>query len=350
VKSHVVSSQPPLKPSVDEACPICRSAETAACFSGRDRLFGLAQGQFQLLRCLSCKCMFLHPFPEDAALASFYPQKYWVSEESTEQKGWVQLFQRFEKAYREFVVADHVRFLDQSARKNHARKNHARENRAQGKSLLDIGCGSGTFLHVAQSHGFFPHGMDMSPQAVEIAKKQYGFTVRQGEIGSRIWDDCRFDFITMFHVLEHLTDPRLALEYAADLLQPRGILIIQVPNISSIQARLFGKLWYGLDVPRHVINFTPKALKFLLQETGFEFRLTSRFSLRDNPASIASSLVPWLDPIRRKVRSVNAHPAFNGAMETAYFALYLLALPAAYLESICGFGGTIWACARRRKS
>ena len=153
----------------------------------------------------------------------------------------------------------------------------------------------------------------------------------------------------MFHVLEHLTDPRLGLEYAAELLQPEGILIIQVPNVSSMQARLFGNSWYGLDVPRHVINYTPKALGFLLRGIGFEFRLIPRFSLRVNPASIASSLVPWLDPIGRKGRQLNSHPVLTGAMEAAYFALVLLALPAAYLESACGRGGTIWACAWKKQ-
>jgi SAM-dependent methyltransferase len=336
VKSNGASSQPAFESSLNRACPVCRTAKAAACASGRDRLFGFARGQFSLFRCLSCGSVFQSPFPEEDALTGFYPQEYWWSEESATPKGLAGLLRRFERLYREFVVKDHVSFLDRCAR----------ENKMQGKSLLDIGCGSGTFLHIAQNRGFIPHGMDMSSQAVEIIKKQYGYNVRQGEIGKPLWDAHSFDFITMFHVLEHLTNPRNALQYAAALLQPKGMLIIQVPNISSIQARLFGRFWYGLDVPRHVINFTPRALGNLLDQTGFEFRITSRFSLRDNPASIASSLIPWLDPIRRKVRGKNAHPAFNGILEAAYFALYLGAIPAAFLESAFGFGGTIWACAR----
>jgi len=292
-----------------------------------------------LFRCISCGCIFQHPFPDPAALAGFYPQQYWWGEELKSAGRWALLFRKLEKAYREFVVADHVRFLDRCAR------SQATEDR----SLLDIGCGSGTFLHVAQSRGFTPHGMDSSPQAVRVAQNQYSFDVRRGEIGEEIWTDKRFNYITMFHVLEHLTDPRMGLKYAGELLQLNGMLIIQVPNVRSMQARIFGRSWYGLDVPRHVINFSPEALSILLQDTGFEFRLISRFSLRDNPASIASSLVPWLDPIRRKGRGLKPHPILDGAMEAAYFALFLLALPAAYLESACGAGGTIWACAWRRK-
>ena len=339
MKSRIAHSLPPDKPSADTPCPICSNRKAIECSRGRDRLFGLAQGAFPLFRCISCGCIFQHPFPDRDTLAGFYPQQYWWGEESKNADRWDRLFQKLEKAYREFVVADHVRFLERFGR------SHAPE----GGKLLDIGCGSGTFLHVAQSRGFTPHGMDSSPQAVKVAHSQYSFDVRRGEIGEGIWAEQRFDFITMFHVLEHLTDPRMGLKYAGKLLQPNGMLIIQVPNVGSIQARVFGRSWYGLDVPRHVINYSPRALGILLQDMGFEYRLMSRFSLRDNPASIASSLVPWLDPIRLKGRRLHPHPIFNGAMEAAYFALFLLALPAAYLESACGAGGTIWACAWRRK-
>ncbi len=320
------------------ACPICHTPGAVAGSPGRDRLFELAPGNFPLFRCTSCGCVFQHPLPEASTLEKFYPQEYWWSEEQKRPSLPSRLFLKLEKIYREFVVADHVRYLDSCAGKS----------LTDGKLLLDIGCGSGTFLHVAQSRGFVPHGMDISAQAVEIANRQYGFPARQGEIGKNVWNGQQFDFVTMFHVLEHHPDPRLAVKFAGALLKPGGMLIIQVPNISSLQARLFGNFWYGLDVPRHVINYTPEALGFLLRDMGFEFRLAPRFSLRDNPASIASSLVPWLDPIRRKGRRSDSNPIYSGVLELAYFGLLLLALPASYLESACGSGGTLWACAWRR--
>jgi len=321
------------------ACPICLEPHAIAGSPGRDRLFKLAQGFFPLFRCVACGCIFQHPFPEDRALAQFYPQKYWWAEGEKQERGLARWLRRLEKVYREFVVADHVRFLDSCALKN---------NR-EGKQLLDIGCGGGTFLHVAQSHGFIPHGMDQSAEAVDIASRQYGYPVRQGEIGSRIWEERRFDFVTMFHVLEHLSNPRQGLKFAGDLLRPGGVLIVQVPNAASVQARLFGNRWHGLDVPRHVINYTPRSLGFLLRDMGFEYSLIPRFSLRDNPASIASSLAAWLDPIGRKALRRRANPLFNGVLEIAYLGVFLLALPPAFLESAFGFGGTLWACARKKE-
>jgi 2-polyprenyl-3-methyl-5-hydroxy-6-metoxy-1,4-benzoquinol methylase len=256
LRSYVVPSRSLNGSRKAVVCPVCYTAGSAPYTIGRDRLFGLARETFALYRCRLCGCVFQHPLPEDWALAEFYPQEYWWNEAHSEN-GIARLFRRLERSYREFVVADHVRFLDFCAR----------GNRNSGKLLLDIGCGSGTFLHVARSHGFVPHGMDASARAVEIARKLYGLPVRQGEIGSKIWGDNQFDFITMFHILEHLPDPRRALRYAGGLLKPGGTLIIQVPNVSSIQARVFRSLWVGLDVPRHVINFTPNALGILLRET-----------------------------------------------------------------------------------
>jgi SAM-dependent methyltransferase len=231
---------------------------------------------------------------------------------------------------------DHVRFLERCAGRT----------RAGERLLLDIGCGSGLFLHLARKRGFVPHGMDVSVAAAQLAQSLYGIQVRQGAIGDRIWSDGYFDFVTLFHVLEHLPEPRAALQYVRKLLKPDGNLILQVPNVESLQARLFGSRWYGLDVPRHLINFTPRSLDLLLREAGFEVRRRARFSLRDNPASIASSLIPELDPVGRAARHAESPTVPRAILDFAYLGLVTLCLPPALLESGIGHGGTIWVHAR----
>jgi SAM-dependent methyltransferase len=244
---------------------------------------------------------------------------------------------RLERAYREFVALDHVRFL------------RACVPPSAGKArLLDIGCGSGTFLHLARKYGYDCHGMDVSVQAVAEAQRQYGLDVRQGTIGSELWESGSFDGVSMFHVLEHLIDARQALEYAGRLLKPGGTLIVQVPNAASIQAGIFGRRWFGLDVPRHLVNFTPAALTFLLHETGFRGRVESRFSLRDNPAALASSLAMGLDPIGRRGRGRKCSFFSNAVSEFLYLGLFAACLAPAWLESAIGRGATIWACAQKR--
>lgn len=318
-------------------CPVCRSGNAVPYAIGRDRFFRTAPGSFPLHRCADCGCIYQCPLPSASSLAGWYPVTYWWSAESSMPSAVIRLLLRLEGRYREFVTAGHVRFLQRCAR-----------NAGTGsRTLLDIGCGNGTFLYLAQKNGFQAHGMDASPQAVQVACRQYGLLVRRGVLGEEVWPGHRFDFVTMFHVLEHVPDPRRALGYAGTLLQPGGRLLIQVPNVGSIQARLFRERWYGLDVPRHVINYSPEGLARLLGETGWRICERARFSLRDNPASLASSLVPGLDPLGRKARMRKSPPAVEAALETTYLGVFLLSLPPTWLESILGYGGTIWVAVER---
>jgi 2-polyprenyl-3-methyl-5-hydroxy-6-metoxy-1,4-benzoquinol methylase len=273
--------------------------------------------------------------PADEKLAGYYPKDYWWSVEPA-KRGFAQRLQLLEHAYRDFVIRDHVRFLLRCADSHKPRRG----------ALLDIGCGSGSFLSAAASHGFTCFGMDLSPQAVQAAGKP-GIEVRQGSVGSEIWGDRRFAFITLFHVLEHLTSPGAALLYVDRLLAPGGSVIIQVPNVSSLQAHVFAGRWYGLDVPRHLINFTPAALERILAAAGFEIVARAAFSLRDNPASIASSIFPSLDPIGRRGRRLRNGPIFSALLEFLYFGAFLFSIPPAFVESVLGRGGTVWVHVRR---
>ena len=317
----------------EPACPICSFGGAAFFARGFDRLFGLARGSFRLFQCTSCGCVFQHPAPDEATIAGFYPDSYWWEEQRQGESLVESALRRLERRYREFVAMDHVRFLLRCAR----------QARSSGRMLLDVGCGSGTFLHLARKHGFEARGMDLSPQAVRVAQSQYGLYVRQGSMNSDAWQGCRFDFITMFHVLEHLADPGRALSFAAAHLKPEGKLIVQVPNLHSLQARLFGARWYGLDVPRHIVNFSPAGLRRLLANGGFAGETVARFSLRDNPAALASSLVPGLDPIGRRGRRQQGRPFSEAAAELIYFGFVLAAFPFAVLESALGLGATLWA-------
>ena len=104
--------------------------------------------------------------------------------------------------------------------------------------------------------------------------------------------------LTMFHVVEHLPDPVSYLKSARELLAPDGRLIIQVPNASCWQFMLFGSHWNGVDVPRHLMDYRERDLERLLDQCGFDIVRRKHFSLRDNPAGLASSLAPGLVPWR----------------------------------------------------
>ena len=152
----------------------------------------------------------------------------------------------------------------------------------------------------------------------------------------------------MFHVMEHLYDPRAYLAAARELLAPDGRLVVQVPNAASWQARLLGRAWNGADIPRHLTDFRGRDLEKMMEGAGFEVLRRKYFSLRDNPAGLASSLAPSLDPMARRVRRVPESGGARLLKDLAYFALVVASLPFALVEAACGAGSTVMIEARKR--
>lgn len=129
--------------------------------------------------------------------------------------------------------------------------------------LLDIGCGDGSFLREAQSHGWSPTGTELGGNPARTLEGDIPLfaEVREAARGQR------FDAVTMWHSLEHFRDVRAAIADARQALRPGGTLIVAVPDAGGLQARLFGPQWFHLDVPRHLFHFTQAALtRLLVQE------------------------------------------------------------------------------------
>ena len=135
---------------------------------------------------------------------------------------------------------------------------------------------------------------------------------------------------------------------ARELLRPDGRLILQVPNAACWQFLLFGERWNGIDVPRHLIDFRLSDIDSLLDHCGFEVLRHKHFSLRDNPAGMATSLAPWLDPMARRLRHVEETPRQRLWKDLLYVALVCASLPFTLLEAACRAGSTIMVEARKK--
>jgi SAM-dependent methyltransferase len=135
--------------------------------------------------------------------------------------------------------------------------------------LLDVGSGRGRFLAAAKAAGWDVVGIELEPSLAEGSASNLGVPVVVGDAVTATVHG-PFDVITMWHVLEHLPEPRAALDRAASLLRPGGTLIVSVPNSDSLQARLFRDHWLHLDVPRHVWHFTPDSVSRLVALAGLE--------------------------------------------------------------------------------
>jgi SAM-dependent methyltransferase len=132
---------------------------------------------------------------------------------------------------------------------------------------LDVGCGSGGSLGVAKALGWKVSGIEMDKAA---AAKALRFTekIHVGDILSALFPGGGFDLVTAFHVLEHVPDPIAVVRRMLDWLAPDGQLIIEVPNAGGLGASLFGKAWSGLELPRHLAQFTPQSLASAVERAG----------------------------------------------------------------------------------
>ncbi|HXJ98952.1 MAG TPA: class I SAM-dependent methyltransferase [Gelidibacter sp.] len=133
---------------------------------------------------------------------------------------------------------------------------------SNGKTLLDIGCGTGDFLQVAHSSGWQISGIEPNEQARDLANKKVDNVVFDTEQLSK-FESYSFDVITLWHVLEHLPNVEEHFSIFKKLLKPNGVLIIAVPNYKSYDAQLYKEFWAAYDVPRHLWHFSQASIKRL---------------------------------------------------------------------------------------
>ena len=311
------------------ACLLCGSGSAAPLFRASDRLYHTTQKEFSIVRCGECGLMRMDPAPAPEELPQYYPANYWFAPDTSAAS-------RMEETYRRLVLRDHVRFVEQAMRHTKARG-----------PLLDVGCGGGLFLGMMRERGFRVLGLDNSREAASIAWKRQQAPSVCAMLEKAPFGAGSVAGLTMFHVLEHLYDPREYLKAAHYLLAPDGRLVVQVPNAACWQFRLLGQAWNGVDVPRHLFDFRARDVEKLVESCGFQVVRKKFFSLRDNPAGLASSLAPALDPMARRVRGMAESGAGRLVKDLIYLALVAGSTPFTMLEAAFGAGSTVMIEARR---
>ncbi|MBL8729633.1 MAG: class I SAM-dependent methyltransferase [Planctomycetes bacterium] len=299
-----------------------------------DHLFRTTDERFDLQACDGCGTVFIEPVPTLEQQAGYYPDDYWLGPAEggrpTAPSGLLE-------AYRRLVLRDHVRFVRRALA--------AQRARGMTPTVLDVGCGDGSFLAALGEADSC--GMDVSLPALRAVRAR-GLRAVRG-----IATDCplrpgSFTLVTAFHFLEHVRAAQTILAAMRDLLAPGGEIVLQVPNIRSWQARLLGRHWSGLDVPRHLVDYSDRTLIRVLNDAGFEILARNHHSLRDNPTLLANSLVPGLYPPAHRARSGGARGLVAACKDFAYLATTLLCTPFSVLESACGRGASVMVHARPR--
>lgn len=179
-----------------DRCPACGMAG-----SGRTIAFFPAQS-----RCCACRHVYLSPRPTQDAITEAYgrPDAYaqWLVDEEGRRVMWEKRIRRVERF-------------------------------ATGGQALDVGAGTGAFLHgLSQTGRWQVEGTEISGHAVELASQRYGIELRHGALAEVDLPSDHFDLVTLWHVLEHVPDVRSTLETVVRIVKPGGVVVIAVPNDS----------------------------------------------------------------------------------------------------------------------
>jgi len=136
--------------------------------------------------------------------------------------------------------------------------------------VLDLGCGSGSFLAaLASETGCAAEGVDFKDLSDLPAFARDGVELHVGLAYDLPLPEQRYDLITMWHFLEHDYHPRKSLQAARRLLKDDGVMVIEVPRLDSRSFRWFGDRWPGLQAPQHTVLFERATLEAALKQTGW---------------------------------------------------------------------------------
>ncbi|MBJ7329666.1 MAG: class I SAM-dependent methyltransferase [Solirubrobacteraceae bacterium] len=297
-------------------CPCCAAPMSGdVLFTGRDRWQG-TPGTFEVTQCASCGAGVTLPRLPNDALGSFYPEEYapYVPVEGFGPSAII------------------WRFLQKRALAG--RPMNALAALTPGR-IVDVGCGRGDLTAQMIALGWQATGVDPSEGACEVAAAR-GIDARLGTLDSVELEPEGYDAAVFQHSLEHVTDPTTALEKTRAALKPGGTAVVIIPNFGSWQRRRFGSRWFHLDLPRHRVHFTPKALAKTIEGAG----------LTVVEIGTISSAVGVPGSVQYAVAGDCLFPS-GLPLRLATGVAYLLSPFTRLLDRLGGGGDFLWGIARR---
>jgi 2-polyprenyl-3-methyl-5-hydroxy-6-metoxy-1,4-benzoquinol methylase len=208
-------------------------------------------------------------------------------------------------------------------------------------SILDFGSGKGHLLSFARQLGFETFGIETATERASFAIEKYKLTISNDYYtGEGMIMDRNYDVITLIHVLEHLSEPELIITGLFDSnLKENGIMVVEVPNISSWQAKIGGAHWLHLDIPRHINHYSVEYLSNFLTKVNGVMLKKETLSFHLGFIGMLQSLMSLFG----YKNSLIVDLKFNKNAKLM-LSVFLLILPAFFLElvaSIFGKGGII---------
>ena len=220
-------------------CPLCNSTNEKYLFS---------KDGFRVVKCNKCELVYINPRLKPDVLEELYNTNE-ISPESYYEKNISQDFKNFTRRLK----------LIQKYRKK------------PGK-LLDIGCNIGTLMKVAEENGWETVGVEFNKSAAAFGRKRFGLKILDRDFMKIKFKPSSFDVVVMNDVIEHVTNPVATLKEVRRILKKGGVLFMSTPNIDAFLPKITRSIWLHLKPNEHLIFFTPKTIKVLLDKTGFEMK------------------------------------------------------------------------------
>ena len=230
-------------------CPVCKSPNFREFISCEDHT--VTHEKFTIVSCEQCNFKFTNPIPNISDLGNYYRSEDYISHSNT-KKG---IISRLYHLVRNYTLKKKLSLVSSYVSRG---------------TILDYGCGTGMFLEVCQNAGWRALGMEPNKGARKIAKDLNLKVYPDKTELSQAHKDERFDAITLWHVLEHVTDIEETLSFFRSKLNKEGVLIIAVPNYTSYDANYYKEHWAAYDVPRHLYHFEVNSITKLLSTQGFK--------------------------------------------------------------------------------
>jgi len=299
--------------------------------------YSISGDHFYINRCLGCRAVFLSPRPTKEQIEQAYDGSYYG-------RGQTKFTAFIEKAidYLCSIRARRVnRYITPPAK------------------ILDIGCGNGAFLDNLISRGFGGYGVELPGKASQRAAQVPNLKLKVGQLTATDFADNYFDCVCMWHVFEHLAEPKKTLQIVRQILKPGGYLMMSLPNIDSLQSRLFRGKWLHLDPPKHLFFLGAWDLISAMKQFGFKSIKLRYFSLEQNPFGIQQSILNCLlsqrEVLFEALKGNDTYiKEYSQCSITLQKLFYLSSFPVfvllAGLEAVMRRGGTMELIFRREKT